>query len=432
MSVIRRGLLQTTRWEGTRTSTRRRLVDARGEDIPVFGEATVEICLGDFSTLHTFVEAAIRDDVVLGMDFLEHHRCIVDLRACRLSIAGVSVELEYSSDIVDWMASLRRISTLPQGPTPREEVREAADSKPVCGRKDVYVQGVNLATAQREDPDLKPLIHWKETGPKRPAWKDIATTSPLTKSYWEDWDALELTGGLLCRRWEEADGRRHRRLPIVPKTLQKEVLRQFHDHSSSRHPGKMQTFQKIREHVYWKRCRSDVRDWCRRCHQCAASQRPRRRQHRPMEVPVKEVPRRRVPDDAVNQRVPTAKVPVRQARSYPQGGAFRVTRAVEADAQPEDAVWLWSTRVKAGCTPGRVTGQGDLQDGASRLTTAIEADVHLGEVVWLDPDWWQSPRVRADHPPLATGEEQTVEAVGSERSRLSPCSDSHGATDPPT
>ena len=400
MSVIRRGLLQTTKWEGTRTSTLRRLVDARGEEIPVFGEATVAIHLGDFSTQHTFVEAAIRDDIVLGMDFLRYYKCIIDLPARRLSIGDISVDLEHSADGGDSKASVRRITDLPQQPAPRE-VKAAAVAQPVGTCKDVCFQGVSLRTAQRDDPDLKPVIHWKETRPQRPAWKDIATSSPLTKSYWEDWDALELVGGLLYRRWEEADGRHQRRLLIIPSSLRSEVLRHFHDQPLSRHPGKMRTFQKIQERFYWKRCRSDVRDWCRRCKLCAASQRPMRRQRRPREVPAEEVPIRRVwvPVDAESRRVPPAKEQVQLARSYPQGGAFRVTRAVEADAHPEDAVELPNPCVRAERASRFTARRGDLQVGASRLPTAIEADVPLGDVLWLNPDWWPSPRRRADDDP---------------------------------
>ena len=178
----------------------------------------------------------------------------------------------------------------------REREKTTVPESP-CAVNVVRFQGINLSAAQREDPDLRPIIRWKETGLQRPVWKDVAATSPLTKAYWADWNALELDNGLLCRRWEEADSRHHRKLPIVPAALQEEVLRQLHDNPMSGHFGRAKTFQRVRERFYWKGCRKDVNDWCRRCDLCSARKGPKRRQHGAAGVYVVGAPMERVAVD---------------------------------------------------------------------------------------------------------------------------------------
>ena len=64
------------------------------------------------------------------------------------------------------------------------------------------------------------------------------------------------------------------------------------------------------------------------------------------------------------------------AKSYPQGGASRVTRADEADAQPVEALWLGSTCEKTRRHKPRLPERREDLDGdASRVTRADEADV---------------------------------------------------------
>ena len=177
------------------------------------------------------------------------------------------------------------------------EREQSTTSENPCAVNVIRFKGLDLAAAQREDPALKPIIDWKEAGQPRPAWEDIAAMSPLTKAYWADWDALELADGLLCRRWEEADGRRHHQLPIVPNALQEEVLLQLHDNPMSGHFGRAKTFQRVRDRFYWKGCRNDVNNWCKRCDICSARKGPKRRQRGPAGVYVVGAPMERVAVD---------------------------------------------------------------------------------------------------------------------------------------
>lgn len=92
----------------------------------------------------------------------------------------------------------------------------------------------------------------------------------------------------------------------------------------------------------------------------------------------------------MSQSVQTAEEQVRQARGYPQGGApFCVRKPFEADGD-KDAVWLRNTCVKGECTSTLTVRQEDLQSGAFPTGKAVEADIQLVDVVWMDPDPWKA------------------------------------------
>ena len=96
-------------------------------------------------------------------------------------------------------------------PVPTEKVRQ------------IIVHGVSLVDAQKEDPDLSCIINWMETEPSRPEWRVVSGASLLVKSYWSEWDALQLVDGVLHRRWEYTNGRQHPLLPVLPNVLQEEA-----------------------------------------------------------------------------------------------------------------------------------------------------------------------------------------------------------------
>ena len=46
--------------------------------------------------------------------------------------------------------------------------------------------------------------------------------------------------------------------------------------------GVARTVAKLRERYYWVNCQADVKDWCRKCATCAASNGPQKRPRAPM------------------------------------------------------------------------------------------------------------------------------------------------------
>ncbi|KAJ8971025.1 hypothetical protein NQ317_001901 [Molorchus minor] len=51
---------------------------------------------------------------------------------------------------------------------------------------------------QENDPELKHIMTWKKEG-RRPTWAEIARYSPVLKSYWAQWNSLDLNDGCLKR-----------------------------------------------------------------------------------------------------------------------------------------------------------------------------------------------------------------------------------------
>ncbi|GFX05702.1 retrovirus-related Pol polyprotein from transposon 412 [Trichonephila clavipes] len=92
------------------------------------------------------------------------------------------------------------------------------------------------------DPEIKPIIEFKELSDEKPNWQDIASFYPTTKSYWALWDSLYL----------------------------RKVLKELHGSPIGGHFGVRKTLQKVRECFYWNNVRSDVEKGCRICDHCAA------------------------------------------------------------------------------------------------------------------------------------------------------------------
>ncbi|KAF8771831.1 Retrovirus-related Pol polyprotein like [Argiope bruennichi] len=90
---------------------------------------------------------------------------------------------------------------------------------------------------QLTDPEIKPIIEFKESTGGKPSWQDIAPFHPKTKRYWALWDSLHLRNGVLYRKWESDDGKAFRWQLILPKTRVSTVLKELHG-SPTGGPGK--------------------------------------------------------------------------------------------------------------------------------------------------------------------------------------------------
>ncbi|GFY28765.1 retrovirus-related Pol polyprotein from transposon 412 [Trichonephila clavipes] len=129
---------------------------------------------------------------------------------------------------------------------------------------------------QLGDPEIKPIIEFKESSDEKPRWQDIASFHLTTKRYWALWDTLHLRNGVLYRKCESDDGKTLRWQLILPKTRISTVLKELHGSPTGGHFGVMKTLQKVRERFYCKNVRSDVEKCSRTCDPCAASKSPRK------------------------------------------------------------------------------------------------------------------------------------------------------------
>lgn len=144
-------------------------------------------------------------------------------------------------------------------------------------------QPADIHKDQESDPSLGLLMTWKKDG-HRPSREEVARHSPAVKSYWAQWDSIVLDNGVLKRILEDPEGGEQRRQIIVPRNRIPEVLRELHNGTSGGHLGVAKTLGKLRERFYWVNCKDDVKNWCRKCDTCAASNGPQRRQRAPMKL----------------------------------------------------------------------------------------------------------------------------------------------------
>lgn len=133
-----------------------------------------------------------------------------------------------------------------------------------------------LRTEQMADRDIGPLLKEVESN-KRPSWEDISSRDPTYKSYWAQWDSLQVKNGVLIRIWQSPDGKTITDQVILPRSKIKEVLEEMHSGVSGGHLGVNRTIDKVRQRFYWLHLRADVERFYRQCDTCAGSRGPQTR-----------------------------------------------------------------------------------------------------------------------------------------------------------
>ena len=80
---------------------------------------------------------------------------------------------------------------------------------------------------QLRDGDIKPILQWKEESDIRPQWKEVSHYSSSVKTYWINWNLLEIKDGILVRRWESNDGKDVNWKIVLPKPLRPKILEEL-------------------------------------------------------------------------------------------------------------------------------------------------------------------------------------------------------------
>ncbi|CAB0019628.1 unnamed protein product, partial [Nesidiocoris tenuis] len=133
---------------------------------------------------------------------------------------------------------------------------------------------------QENDPHVGPAYQWVAEGVK-PSWEIISHLSPDSKAYWSMFDSLEISEGILCRRWESPNGMSYHRQIIIPSSMRKAVFSRVH---GLVHFGEKRTLAKLREFCYWVGIHRDVRMWCRECATCGKRQGGKKTAKAPMQL----------------------------------------------------------------------------------------------------------------------------------------------------
>ncbi|GFT80080.1 retroviral-like aspartic protease 1 [Nephila pilipes] len=126
--------------------------------IDVHGKVYLNIAFGDAMYHHMAYVADKNDQFILGLDFLKENNFKLDFKnneSCRYCSR---VEEKYQ--LINPSVHQVTVSpTLKPDPWSDEELREA----------------------QKEDPDINPVLELRESSNRRPSWQDISIYSPTTK-----------------------------------------------------------------------------------------------------------------------------------------------------------------------------------------------------------------------------------------------------------
>ena len=220
---------------------------------------------------------------------------------CPRSGRGYSTQLEYRSPIIRQakLAVCRQIhgyntrskSKQKQRDTsqdtkvnnrgyPQQQAGRGSSRKSTGGWNLIY-NPVVLRRKQLADPDIAPVLKWKESG-RRPFGQEVCVSSPATRHYWSSWGLLVIKNGMLMRKFIKRDGTSDSLQLIVPRGLQREVLWNAHDGLLGGHLGQKKTREKALKKFYWRGIREDCNNWVNTCDVCARQKRPQRKPHAPL------------------------------------------------------------------------------------------------------------------------------------------------------
>ncbi|KAL5020808.1 hypothetical protein ScPMuIL_002107, partial [Solemya velum] len=127
---------------------------------------------------------------------------------------------------------------------------------------------------QSEDPVLQIMIELLKKHDDRPHFNEISSDNKDVKSYWIQWEQLELSDDVLYRKWFNPATNETRKLLIVPPEMRNEILTLAHDSTTGGHFGIKKTRDKIRQIFYWLGMRKDVTDWIKTCTICQTRKSP--------------------------------------------------------------------------------------------------------------------------------------------------------------
>ena len=68
-----------------------------GEKAQIHGKGELQLTIGDFTVLHPMWIADIKDECILGLDFLERHHCLVNLKESSLHVGAQEFPLRKAS-----------------------------------------------------------------------------------------------------------------------------------------------------------------------------------------------------------------------------------------------------------------------------------------------------------------------------------------------
>ena len=120
------------------------------------------------------------------------------------------------------------------------------------GRKDEIVE------AQSRDLNISVIAGLISAYAPKPNWDWKQLKAEEAKALWHQTDRLAMTGGLLVRMFEEADGTVSWPQIIMPKEIRAEFLRNIHAGVGGGHLGRHRTELAVSARAYWPGWDDDI------------------------------------------------------------------------------------------------------------------------------------------------------------------------------
>ncbi|KAK3102361.1 hypothetical protein FSP39_010822 [Pinctada imbricata] len=164
---------------------------------------------------------------------------------------------------------------------------------------------MSLRQKQLEDENIQPIISAFDGTGTRPPWDKVSSCSSILKTLWRQWDRLELIEGVLYRIFHEED--KTSKQIIVPKDLQGNVIKHFHDIPSAGHLGAEKTQSRISRSFYWPNMTETISSYCKTCDKCSARNPPNKSRRAPLGQYLVGEPMERIAVDILGPLPVTAK-----------------------------------------------------------------------------------------------------------------------------
>ena len=131
----------------------------------------------------------------------------------------------------------------------------------------------DIQTAQEEDPILSEVRKWVQEGQKPLAVQALRTPRELV-SYWKQFELLNMTDGVLRRKWIPVADEEEKNLVVIPEKLQEHIMTSIHCSEIGGHPGVASSITVCLRYYYWTDMRTDMKLFVEACTTCGRFKQP--------------------------------------------------------------------------------------------------------------------------------------------------------------
>ncbi|XP_041448138.1 uncharacterized protein K02A2.6-like, partial [Drosophila obscura] len=244
------------------------------------------------------------DDLLVISESFEKHISVLKVLANRLSLAGLTINVEKSKFCLKEVKYLGHVIGYGTIQTDPEKV-EAIRNFPVPRSVKQVRRFLGTTGSQNIVPDALSRVHTEDLSAlscdglvdlhsahfKSADYLDLIRKIESNQTQMPD---IRIIDKLIYRRAEHAAGEQIADDSCwklwIPKELVSEVLKQHHEPALSAHSGINKTLEKIRRYYYWPNLATDVRAFINGCSICKCTKHPNRSLRPPL-APVKETQR---------------------------------------------------------------------------------------------------------------------------------------------